>query len=351
MKYKKILTVLLAVCFTVVGVMWLSSCSKDGEDIYSDDIYNYDNDDSGEWELSLENLDGWWVRPDGYEADGISLVDYFRIDASAGTWTIYNSLGEEILTYGAELEDGWLSLEFDLGDIYYEISGDLDSLWNEYGEVDFVRGEALAAPDRTSYDGKWYEDGKTGLYYYVFNGNTYKRFLDYYSEDEPMETGTYTLMPASISFEDGTVVDGLTMLSLECEDDGWAAISSFYISDDKTVLQAASGFNAPFYVHESAIGTPEGENNILKYGLMKRDWSYNSGEGSKNLEFSFPNIFRIIAYPPGGGYGETESYGTFEFDDYAIYLNFSGSESDTVYLSDTLDSITFEGSGEIYNKW
>lgn len=347
MKYKKIVTVLLTVCFTVVGTIWLSSCGKDGEDIYSDDVYNYD--DNGEWELSLENLDGWWVRPDGYEADGISLVDYFKIDASAGTWTVYNSLGEEVLTNEAALEDGLLFLAFELGDIYYEINDDLDSLLNESGEADFIRGEALAEPDRASYDGKWYENGETGLYYYVFSGNTYKRFLDYYSEDEPLETGTYTLMPASISFEEGNVVDGLTMLSLECDDDGWAAISSFYVSDDKTVLQAW-GNDADFYVHESAIGTPEGENNILKYGLMTEDWSYSSDEGSKYFNFSFPNIFKIIAYPPGGGYGETESYGTFEFDDYTIYLNFSGGESKTAYLSDTLDSIAFEDSDEIYSK-
>lgn len=46
-------------------------------------------------DLDLLDLDGWWVRPEGYVSIGISLLDYFYVDSDTGTWTGYDDYGQE----------------------------------------------------------------------------------------------------------------------------------------------------------------------------------------------------------------------------------------------------------------
>ena len=62
-------------------------------------------------DLDLLDLDGWWVRPEGYVSIGISLLDYFYVDSDTGTWTGYHDYGQENGMGGdVWIEDGCLVL-------------------------------------------------------------------------------------------------------------------------------------------------------------------------------------------------------------------------------------------------
>ena len=68
-------------------------------------------------DLDLLDLDGWWVRPEGYVSIGISLLDYFYVDSDTGTWTGYDDYGRENGMGGdVWIEDGCLVLTGALGD-------------------------------------------------------------------------------------------------------------------------------------------------------------------------------------------------------------------------------------------
>ena len=198
------------------------------------------------------------------------------------------------------------------------------------------------------FDGKWYEDGKPDGNYYIFSGKTYKLCNTASGDDQPLETGTYAHFNNSVSHPFLPLDSGkyaVTMLHLKTDSGDDPTVNLFYASGDNLVLQSQNTTKLyKFYIRESAIGTPEGDGDILKHALMGKYWRYTGDDGSfKDIYFMFPNEFETVVN------GQVESVGTYDITDgHTINLSFSDGNIDTATASDALDSITFGSNGNEY---
>lgn len=301
------------------------------------------SDDSG---LTLYDFDGWWCRPDGYEAEGISMVDLFLIDAAADTWEAFDTLGNGAGALPAYVEGGILYLQLGepMGDACFWIGG-YDFLMDEEGNVVFVRGGAPNEPALSSLDGRWFLNGDTSAEYYEFSGSSYQKFLSPQHTGTPIESGGFDFSSITLIISSEVTIENV----LEVDLDGSMMAADLYPTDDGCAL--IDDFDKKYYIHESAIGTPEGE-TAMQYGsLICNEWLWRDDAGTHYLQFKHPGQFRMVDYPPGGGQGETLAYGSFSIEEGELWLDFSDGDSDVIYLYGIPDSLTLEYAGETFERW
>ncbi len=256
---------------------------------------------------SLADFDGWWFRPDGYTTEGISLVDIFKVDAEAENWTIYNKHGMARKTLSCSADANSLTLDLDaLGEITFAADG--ETLVNEEGNVEFVRGEPLELFDPAAFAGKWYKSGDTASDYFLLEDDSYQKFASYLP-DEPQETGTWKIDDVIRVFEDGSNAEE-TQLKFEIPGDMFGG-TSYRLTEDNTAL--FDGFHKEYYLKESILGTPAESIAVAKFKLMCHDWKGPDFD-SPFLNFSDYGTFTITTFNEEGE-GVREPAGTWSLDE------------------------------------
>lgn len=285
----------------------------------SPDSSSYDDTDP------LEKFDGWWERPSDYESEGISMVDYFKVDAEYGTWTIYNKYGVEGDTFDCSAFDDELTLDLDaLGDavFYY----DDETLTDEYGGVEFVRGEEIDPIYATYFNGTWFRYGDRSDSYYQIDGYDYQYFTPF-SPDEAASVGTWSISDVTTILRDGSSVEE-KRIEFDIED---AMFSDDYsvVCDDFVFLDT---FHGDYFIKDDVIGSEEGDYYAAVCELVCNTWS-TDGYDQPSLEFSFFGKFDLISYT--NGYGERSTPGTWDYDGRYITLWFDNGAKELVEFSGT----------------
>ncbi len=298
------------------------------------------DEDSTPSEYSLNDFDGWWFRPEGYVSKGISIVDIFKVDAEAGNWTIYNKHGAALETFSCRADADGLTLNLDaLGDATFGLKG--QTLVDEEGRVNFVRGEPMELFDPAPFAGKWYKSGDTDSNYFLLDGNSYQKFVTYLP-DEPSETGTWKIENTTRIFEDNSSAEE-TQLTFEVPGDMFGG-DSYRLTEDNTVL--FDGFHKEYYVKESILGTPAGDAAIAKFELICHNWRGPEFD-SPFLTFSDYGTFEITTFNEQGE-GVRESAGTWNLDGDKLVIDFNDGTGEIIPYAG--ESIAVERYGMTFTK-
>lgn len=256
-KIKLFVIFALSICFIIA----LSGCGEDSssyEDTLPADTTSSDVEQTTGRSLSV--YDGWWHRPDDYVAEGVSMVDIFKVDAGSATWTPYNeygSPGDSFFCYG---DESHLILDLaELGEV--ELFPDGENLIDENGKIHFVRGEEPQPQvSQATLAGIWYERGLAENYesIYTFTDTSYEHR---FANDTVLSSG---------SVEMGSYADsGIPYVTLT--DSGSMFSYADYQLMDSALLYDT--FKKEFFVHETAMGTPQGTQYTNVGRLLCGDWT------------------------------------------------------------------------------
>ena len=126
----------------------------------------------------------WWVRPEGYESEGLSLFDVFKLEEGDETAVYYDRLGQVAGEMTAQWEDDTLTLENDFGTVTWDYDG-FSLVDPMSGQTEFVRAEDPGFPELPNRDGTWYLNGDANAEIkYVLSGNSYTRYHKDFAELE-----------------------------------------------------------------------------------------------------------------------------------------------------------------------
>ncbi len=323
------------ILFTVF--FYISGCSGGNTQAYSDDA-GVPAADGIESVNGLEDYNGWWRRPDDYVSEGISVLNFFRIDAGSETWTVYNRYGFAGYTYNCRNEGDLLILELDFVDEYpFLYNG--TALLNEEGGVEFIRGEPLES-NPAELDGKWLLSGEQDSGYYLIENGAYKLIKPYM--EEPSETGTWKYNDVTVLLENGTVQEKQIEFIPDDEENFWGG--GDFIPEPEGIAFFDS-FNKVFYIRESAMGTPDGCYAEKKLRLICSEWK-GPEFTSPVLYFSHYGTFDITVFDEQGS-GERSEAGKWSYDGGKILLEFyDGSVEEAEYGDDGITvgyyGMTFE---------
>jgi hypothetical protein len=321
--------------FTVIiaaFVFGLAGCedSKDYDDYYTS---AYD----------LNDFDGWWSRPDDYASEGFSMVNIFKVDAEASTWTPYNQYGGAGSTFNCRADENGLTLEMDvLGDAMFIYNG--TALLNDDGGVEFVRSEPIVV-DANAFDGKWFKNGDIDGDYYLIEGLSYQKFM-WFDKDEPRETGTWKFADVLHFYGDNDSIQE-KQIEFEPDNDDPFGGDSFLPSEDGIVFADTS--DGVYYLREAAIGTDIGNNAAAKYTLIGTEWR-SEEFGGPWLRFSYYGTFTATTFDSEGN-GETEEAGKWSIDETSVTMVWNDGNTEIVEYSP--ESITVDYYGTIFktNNW
>ena len=282
-------------------------------------------------ENPLAIYEGWWHRPDNYISEVVSMVDIFQVNADSGTWTVYNEYGfagETLSCYGDESS---LTLDLSaLGEATLFFDG--TNFTDESGNIEFVRGEALDAKiAQDTISGVWYEGGTTegSASIYLFDDSSYKHQL---SGEVLLSTG---------SFEMGSYLDSQLPYVALTEPDSMFGYADYMLVDGKLLYDA---FKAEFYVHESVLETPQGEQYTNMGRLICGTWKeVKEYDGKPEVMIDFGDVpegdFAYITWVgENGSYvSENSEVGKWQVtQDGKITLTFAdGTTEDVDFSGDT----------------
>lgn len=302
-------------------MLCLTACGGSGD---SDDASVSPGGSSKDY--SLTKFDGWWYRPADYVSEGISIVDIFKVEAAAGTWTVYNSYGVAGETLNCSANGDELVLEMDVfGEAVFVYNG--EALLNEEGGVEFVRGEPLSSFDTTGFAGKWYKSGDKNSEYYLIEGDSYKKY-SYYSPDEPLEKGTWKINDVTKIRQNGSSTIE-KQIEFETPDNAFGGGDYVPTEDGNAFFD---DFDAVYYVRESVLGTSVGDNVNAKFDLICHEWE-GAELGDPYLKFNYDGTLEITEFNAAGT-GERKTAGTWRMDGKTITLNFNDGATETVQYTD-----------------
>lgn len=294
-------------------------------------------------DYTLSDFDGWWQRPDDYVSEGISMVDIFKIDSEAETWTSYNEYGFPGSEFGCYVEENLLILELDaLGDAVFQYNG--EALVDEdTGDVEFVRCDPIEEFDTSYLEGKWYKYGSTDEDYYLIEGDTYELCSPHYP-DEPLATGTWTINDVTHFIDDDTSTIQ-TEIEFQLPEDSYTN-GDFILTEDGNAF--FDDFHGSYYVKESVLDTSEGDDTVAVLELISNDWN-GPESGDPYLEFYYYGKFDIVEYN-SDGFGERSQAGSWSFQDMELTLEFEDGTTETLDFSSTEITVehydmTFERNG------
>ena len=226
-------------------------------------------------DLDLLDLDGWWVRPEGYVSIGISLLDYFYVDSDTGTWTGYDDYGQENGMGGdVWIEDGCLVLTGALGDEETAIP-----ILDEYTLVDDNGAPYFEWTDDPGFTGDVTESGITGQWF--ANGDTssdtyYVIHGDFSSEKCVMgsitnDTYHVTDMTGSAPSFNGVSIgpENYNPMQITFDNDVFSSLT--LIANGKAFLS-----DDQYFIHEGSENDPDVRSECV---LMLRTWKMTDESG------------------------------------------------------------------------
>ena len=277
-----------------------------------------------------DGISGWWVRPENYESEGISLINCFHVDESGRTMTSYNEYGEEVQTLDCEELEGELVIKMPYGDVSFTVAGG-QLLGREDGEVEFVKVETPGfAGEELSFDGRWYLAGDPEQTYYEISDREFQRFASQEDSRRVEASGTLTFQNVQKMIGNKQFPD---VLELETGESGPRLIPS----EDHTIFFEDDGLDTVIYVHESAVEQSmipayRMMNDLMAMGLS----TYTESGAMVTMAFD-ENCFYTIVYQTMGQVdlapvGEP-SYGQWELvDAQTLKLTFEDGTEERVML-------------------
>jgi|GEM_PF-1723138 len=324
----------LLVCFLVA----LSGCGENPsyyEETLPEDAVSSDVEQIAESLLSP--YEGWWHRPDDYIAEGVSMVDIFKVDADSATWTPYNeygSAGDSFFCYGDET-----SLTLDLAEFgEVMLFPDGENLIDENGKIHFVRGEEPQPQvSQTTLGGIWYESGMTENYesIYLFENTSYEHR---FANDTVLSSG---------SFEMGSYSNANLPYVALTDPSSIFSYAEYVLIDEKLFYDT---FEGEFFVHESVLGTPQ-EVKYTNIGhLLCGDWTEDKEEDGVPgivLDFDGEGSFMETTWvAKDGNYtGSQEEAGKWQVtEDGILLLTFLDGTAEEVDMSGDTFTVGYFGA-------
>ena len=336
-----------------VTITLYPSLMPDGEDFFinmqqmeihclytEDNLDDTDNDPDDTVSTDPLTGPGWWVRPDGYVSEGLSIVDYFQLDQDTMTWTNYNMYGESGVTLGYELfsdltnGDYILSLDLEITTADFLVDGN-QLLDPDTGSVEFVYvEESPFVGEELNFDGCWYHNGDPDSTYYELSDGTYQKV----EGGQVVDQGEYALGNTMVCYNE-YALENVLKLSLEGDfpPDLFPNSSSTYFFEE-------DGFDYTLYVREEAC-----VHNMMPIYHFVGDALLADTEtdvdDSTRLKLQLtPYCFAIVTYevegyssmPAGSVYGQWSITGPetilFEFEDGTSEEAVVDFESNTLHM-------------------
>ena len=231
-------------------------------------------------------IDGWWYCPEDMAEEDKPLIDIFSVDTKEGTWSYYNSYGMLLNTGTSREEEGNLVLGLEgVGESIYQYKD--NQLFDENGDLIYVKGNPMETFDASELAGDWYYFGDT-------SGKKIHINEDY----------TFTVSEEGMDAEEGT----------------WK------IND---------GFENEYYIHESAIDTEKGA-ELKKIGdLLSYEWVADPELElfpTPTIEFADTGTF---TYVDGATEGEIQTAGTWSFKGNTLTMEFDDGNKEEIEYSET----------------
>ena len=231
----------------------------------------------------------WWVHPEGYESEGISLLDVFMLPDGGDIAFCCDPLGQVVMEAPVTWEDDTVTLDLGLTTVTMRYDGHTMSD-PEDGEVFFVRTNDPGFRERENYDGVWYLDGDpaSGARYEVTDDQIIWYGTDYSGETSKESTWEYGA--SSVLMPDGSQMD-----ITPCLEQAFPEPALYPILGGKALLEEDM-FTFNIYIREDALeeeGILEKAQDVLT--LTSHPWMGMDAEG-RELELRFyPNYFQIKA--------------------------------------------------------
>jgi hypothetical protein len=306
----------------------LSGCNA-GETIGKPADNTINTDESDESEVSLNDFEGWWTRPEDYVSEGISVIDNFKIDASAGTWTVYNEYGAKGETLNCYTDNGNLTLEtYIFGEVTFYYDG-YGLYAEENGQLHFIPGEPIEAVNTSLYEGKWYRNGNTGDDWYSISGENFE-YYNAYSPDELSQSGKWHFEDSRRIFEDRESIREKIIVFVENPDEPFGS-ENFALTEDETAFFDI--FNKTLYIHEDSIGTRSSDSLITAFTLAFNNWE-GPEFGDPYIYFDwYEKTFGMVIYDDSGT-GNRSHQGTWSADGTTITFEFTDGETEDTTITD-----------------
>lgn len=324
----------LSICFLIA----LSGCGEDNSNYVQtlpEDTMSSDAEQTTGSLLSA--YDGWWHRPDDYIADGVSMVDIFKVDANSTTWTPYNEYGSAGDSFFCHADNNSLILDLaELGQVILFLDG--ENLLDENGKIHFVRGEEPQPEfSQATLTGTWYEKGMTKDYesLYIFSDTSY---------EHQFANGTVL---SSGSFEMGNYSNSnLPYLALT-DPNSIFSYAEYVLIDERLFYDT---FEGKFFLHESVIGTPQEVKYTNIGNLLCGDWTEDKeddGIPGIVIDFSGDGSFTDTTWvAKDGNYtGNQEEAGKWQVtEDGILLLTFLDGTAEQVDMSDDTFTVKYYGT-------
>lgn len=284
----------------------------------------------------------WWVQPEDYEPEGISLLDTFKLAEGDDIAYSYDRMGQVVMEIPVTWEDDTLTMDLELFTLTMRYDGQR-MYDDETGEVLFVRSSDPGFRKGECYDGVWYLDGDpaSGTRYEVTGNQVVWYGTDYSGETSKESTWEYG--PAVVIMPDGTNTDITPPLEQEFPEP-----ALYPILGGKALLEEDM-FTFNIFIREDALE----EENILERAqstleLTSHPWKGTDANGQEMELRFYPNYFQICAVmqqdgsyitnPQLGFYG-----GTWEVTDAdTMSLTYTDGTQETIALGEAL---TFDYAG------
>ncbi len=339
MKWKMSLVVAFLVCVSI-----LAGCGgRDAENLSStedggESVINGDSEDSvlsPDVITSLEELDGWWYK-DVYDPEVIG-VQIFEVDSKNKTATAYNNYGKPLMDFDVRMEEGNFVMNNELfRNVYFKIMDPARMFEVESGDM-FYRGEPLDPTESVDLSGNWTlfgvpaEEASKTL---SFGGTNYARSIVAWGESTVLDEGEYTISDTTVSYFVG---DPVTYVSVKLGD--WGSLT---LSADGLVL--TDSLSGDYFLKESAIGTPEGEQALVRSKLANNTWYGDTDTQALALLYISENgvfLYKGDVDPnESHAWSADEDAGTWAMDGSTAVLHWHDGTVDSVTL--TADELSGE---------
>lgn len=323
----------LVVCFLVA----LSGCGEDNsyyEDTLPEDTINSDVEQTTESLLSA--YDGWWHRPDDYIAEGVSMVNVFKVEAGKATWTPYNEYGCAGDSFFCYADDRSLILDLaELGQVVLFLDG--ENLLDENGKIHFVRGEEPQPQvSQATLEGIWYQSGMTEDYesVYIFENTSYQHR---FANNEVLSSG---------SFEMGSYSNSNLPYVALSDPNSMFSYADYMLVDEKLFYDT---FDGEFFIHESVLGTPQEVKYTTIGRLLCGDWiDEKEADGIPGVMLGFcgdGNFTNTTWVAKDGNYtGQQEEAGKWQVtEDGVLLLTFLDGTAEKVDMSGDTFRVEYYG--------
>lgn len=310
---KKLLTIFLAICL----LLTLVACGND-------------NIDGNITDYTLEDVAGWWTKPDGY--DGITLLYTFLVDAEREVVIGYDDYGNACDEYPCTFDGSGFTIDSGepFGCVTYVF--DNDKLLDGDGNLRYVRCEPLdtdSAPySKDDLMGVWYKNGDKNNENECLsldeNGYETRQY------DIVSGNGTWSIAKVETHYGDLSYIGA----AVEFEGESVFSPSDMWVLEHGNILY--DDFHGDYFIKEG-LDSDTYEKLSNKYGLIRDTWECAEDRSSVRLTF-FGGVILTV-----GSLDET--IGTWQMTDGTIRLEYSDGN---VREYEAEDEMSIEYSGKAF---